>query len=97
MSVQILAALNILSAPFGFIAMYYGYKGYIATRGGLKVYQYFFIATTSVGAILLFNLVFRIMGIFPEMAFLVELAFLMASIFYMLAFKDMYEFLSSVF
>jgi hypothetical protein len=92
-------ALNLLAAPFGIPAMYYGYKGYRVTRGGLRAYKYFFVAMTSVGAVLFFDLLFRIMSdyTYTGLEFLVEFAFLVAAIFFMLAFKDMYEFLRSVF
>jgi hypothetical protein len=91
-------ALNLLAAPFGLPAMYYGYRGYLATRGGLKAYKYFFIAMVSVGAVLFFDL-FRLLRVpgFAEFEILIEVAFLVAALFFMLAFRDMVRFLSSMF
>jgi hypothetical protein len=89
--------LNLLAAPFGLPAMYYGYMGYKVTKGGLKAYQYFFVAMAAVGAVLLFDLLFEVLGLSNSLGVLVEVAFLMAAMFFMFAFKDMYEFLRSVF
>ncbi|NOZ76163.1 MAG: hypothetical protein GXO65_00475, partial [Euryarchaeota archaeon] len=61
--------------------------------------QYFFVAMTSVGAVLLFDLLFRILADYTVqgVGFLIEVAFLLAALFFMLAFKDMHRFLKSVF
>jgi hypothetical protein len=76
--------------------MYYGYRGYLATKGGLKAYKYFFIAMISVGAVLFFDLL-RLLETILGWEFLIEVSFLMAAIFFMLAFMDMFKFLSSIY
>lgn len=92
MDIQII--FNLASAPFGFAAMYYGYLGYRQTKGGLKAYLYFFLAMTGLGAVMLADLLW-ILGYSP-FEFLVEAGLLIVAVFFMLAFRDMYKFLTSI-
>lgn len=95
--IQVRIFLNLLAAPFGFSAWYYGYKGYKTTRGGLSAYKYYFLAMTAVGAVLFFDLL-KLMGVLPpKLEYFIELSFLAASISLMLAFRDLLQFLTSIF
>ncbi len=88
---------NLSAVPFGFSAMYYGYRGYQATKGGLNAYKYYLIAMTGIGAGFLFDLLILI-GLMPgHLAYLMEMAFLVATVFLMLAFKDIVDFFKSAF
>jgi hypothetical protein len=89
--------LNLASAPFGFAAMYYGYRGYLATKGGLKAYKYFFIAMIGLGAAMLFDLL-RIVGYLHGIAeYLLETALIAVALFMLLSFKNLHDFLSKTF
>lgn len=88
---------NLVAAPFGFTALYYGYRGYLETRGGLDAYKYYLIAMTGIGAGLLFDLLILLKLMPVHLGYLIELSFLVAAIFFMLAFKDIVDFFKSVF
>lgn len=92
MNIEII--FNLASAPFGFAAMYYGYLGYRQTKGGLRAYLYFFLAMTGLGATMLFDIL-QILGYSP-FEYLVEAGLFVVAVFFMLAFKDMYKFLTSI-
>lgn len=85
-------SFNLISAPFGFAALYYGYRGYMKTRGGLRAFPYFLLAMVGLGATMLFDLL-RLLNISDE-TFLLELGTLIVAVFFMLAFKDLDDFLS---
>jgi hypothetical protein len=104
--IQIQILLNLLSAPFGFSAMYYGYKGYTATRGGLKAYKYFFFAMTGLGAAVLFDLLCLIGQGWPDTALaayvvychqLMHVSLILVAFFMLLSFMDIYKFVSKAF
>jgi hypothetical protein len=89
--------LNLASAPFGLAAMYYGYRGYLATRGGLKAYKYFFVAMTALGAAMLFDLL-RLIGVMAGRGeYLFEIALVVVAFFMLLSFKDLHDFLLRAF
>jgi|Deesub1362A_J573_1020465.scaffolds.fasta_scaffold00005_15 hypothetical protein len=92
-SIQI--AFNLMAAPFGLLALYYGYKGYHATKGGLKAYKYYFVAMISVGVVLFLDLL-RLLKILDTLEFLMEFALFISAIFFMFAFKDLLEFLFEI-
>lgn len=85
---------NLASAPFGLAAMYYGYLGYRATKGGLKTYSYFFLAMTSLGATMLADLLWLLR--YNPFEYLVEIGLFIVAVFFMLAFRDMHKFLTSL-
>jgi hypothetical protein len=98
--------MNLTSAPFGFIAMYYGYKGYEATKGGLEAYKYFFFAMTGLGAAVLFDLLRLIARGWPESFIakfggyyhhLMHLSLIFVAVFMLLSFMDIYKFVSRAF
>lgn len=95
--VQIQIFLNLLAAPLGFSAWYYGYRGYKATKGGLSAYKYYFLAMTAIGAVLFFDLLKLIEILPPKLQYFIELSFLAASVSLMLAFRDLLQFLTSIF
>jgi hypothetical protein len=92
---EILAiSLNLLSVPFGLMALYYGIRGYRATEGGLKAYTYFLLAVLSYGVFMLMDL-FRLLGIFPLWAdLLMEVFHLLTAVAMFLAFRYLYRFIS---
>jgi hypothetical protein len=87
--------LNLASAPFGFAAMYYGYLGYMKTKGGLKAFLFYLLAMTALGATMLFDLL-RLMG-FTSIESLIELGTFLVALFFFLAFKNIHDFLSKTF
>ncbi len=98
--------LNVMSAPFGFTAMYYGYKGYRATRGGLKAYKYFFFAMFGLGAAMLFDLIFLLTKVLsypflipylPYFDYAMGGALIFVALFMALSFRDIYNFVSKTF
>ncbi len=91
MELQLQIAFNLLSAPFGFAALYYGYKGYRQTKNGLKAYGYFLLAMFWLGAVMLLDLLRMILGV--ETLFLIQLLLLIVAVCFFLAFKDLYRFL----
>ncbi len=94
MDAQVL--LDLLSVPFGSLALYYGYRGYVKTRGGLKAYGYFFLAMVGMGFVILLD-VLRLLNLLPQsMLFLHQLFHALVAILFMLAFKDLYEFVSKM-
>lgn len=92
MDLQVL--LDLLSVPFGTLALYYGYKGYKKTRGGLKAYAYFLLAMAAMGIVILLD-VLRLLSLLPaSMLFLQQTLLAVVSVLFLLAFKDLYEFIS---
>lgn len=91
MELQLQIAFNLLSAPFGFAALYYGYKGYRQTKNGLKAYGYFLLAMFWLGAVMLLDLLRMILGL--DTFFLIQLLLLIVAACFFLAFKDLYHFL----
>jgi|GEM_PF-3018242 uncharacterized membrane protein len=89
--------LNVISAPFGVAALYYGYKGYEATKGGLKAYKYFFLAMVGLGTAMLLDLL-RLLGMLSSSAeFLFELSLMIVAVLMLLSFKNLHDFLSKAF
>ncbi|NOZ76202.1 MAG: hypothetical protein GXO65_00680 [Euryarchaeota archaeon] len=103
--ITIRIALNLLSAPFGFTAMYYGYKGYSTTKGGLGAYKYFFYAMTGLGAAVLFDLLDLVGKKWPGAVGgygqychpLMQIALVAVAFFMLIAFIDVYKFVSNAF
>lgn len=86
--------LDLISVPFGSLALYYGYKGHLQTRGGLKALPYFFLAMAGMGVVILIDIL-RLIGLLPQnLLFLQQLFLAAVAVFFMLAFKDLYIFLS---
>jgi len=83
---------NLAAAPFGFAALYYGYKGHQVTKGGLHVYRYFFFAMFGLGVAMLFDLL-RILGYFKGYGYIFEIILVVVGFFMFLSFKNLYTFL----
>lgn len=82
---------NLASAPFGFAAMYYGYRGYKLMEGGLSAYKYFFFVVVGLGAAMLFDLL-RILGYFEGMEYFFELILVAVAFFMLFSFRSLCEF-----
>jgi hypothetical protein len=84
------------SMPFGLAALWYGYKGYKATKWGLTAYTYFLFALIGLGNAVLLDL-FRLLGLerYIYIKSFMEIALFVAAVCFLLAFRDMYRFLSS--
>lgn len=89
MNIEII--FNLASAPFGFAGLYYGYRGYKLTEGGLSAYKYFFFVMLGLGAAMLFDLL-RILGYFRSMEYFFELILLAVAFFMLLSFRGLCEF-----
>lgn len=83
---------NLAAVPFGFAALYYGYKGHKVTKGGLHVYRYFFLAMFGLGAAMLFDLL-RILGYFKGYRYIFEIILIVVGFFMFLSFKNLDAFL----
>ncbi len=84
------------SLPFGTAALWYGYRGYKATKWGLTAYTYFLFALIGLGNAVLLDLL-RLLGLeqYIYIKSFMEIALFVAAVCFLLAFRDMYRFLSS--
>lgn len=83
-----------VSIPFGSLALYYGYRGYLQTKGGLKALPYFLLAMTGMGLVILLD-VLRLSGLMPpSLLFMQQFFHAAVAVFFMLAFRDLHSFLS---
>lgn len=87
--------LDLISMPFGSLALYYGYRGYTQTRGGLRALPYFLLAMTGMGIVILVDIL-RLTGLMPpRLLFMQQFFHAAVAIFFMLAFRDLHSFLSN--
>lgn len=84
------------SMPFGIAALWYGYRGYKATKWGFTAYTYFLFALIGLGNAVLLD-IFRLLGLegYIYIKSFMEIALFVAAVCFLLAFRDMYRFLSS--
>lgn len=84
------------SMPFGLAALWYGYKGYKATKWGMTAYTYFLLALVGLGNAVLLDLL-RVIGLerYIFIKSFMEIALFVAAVCFMLAFRNMHRFLSS--
>lgn len=93
---QVQLVFILASMPFGLAALWYGYKGYRATKWGMTAYTYFLFALIALGNAVLLDLL-RLIGLerYIFIKSFMEIALFVAAACFMLAFRDMYRFLSS--
>jgi hypothetical protein len=93
---QVQLVFILASMPFGLAALWYGYRGYKATKWGMTAYTYFLFALIALGNAVILDL-FRLRGLeqYILIKSFMEIALFIAAVFFMLAFRDMHRFLSA--